>query len=118
MPDLATAIGRFGAEAKAKLSNPSAVGEPEDQLRAPLETLFADLAELCGFKREWLAAVGESALSALKTRPDYAVTLRSALVGFVEILPFRMPDGRRGVLIIHDEPCGLICRDTGYYVED
>jgi hypothetical protein len=58
MPDLNTAISRFGAEAKSKLANPSATGEPEDQLRAPLETLFADLAELCGFKREWVASVG------------------------------------------------------------
>ena len=32
-----------------------------------------------------MAAVGESALAALKTRPDYAVTLRSALIGFLEI---------------------------------
>lgn len=80
MRDLQTAIARFGADAKAKLANPSATGEPEDQLRAPLETLFADLAELCGFKREWIAAVGESSLSSLKTRPDYAVTLRDVLV--------------------------------------
>jgi hypothetical protein len=85
MPDLKAAIARFGADAKAKLSNPSASGEPEDQLRAPLERLFADLAELCGFKREWLAAVGESSLSTLKTRPDYAITLRNVLVGFVEV---------------------------------
>ena len=40
-----------------------------------------------------------------------------ALIGYFENLPFRMPDGRRGVLIIHDEPCGLICRDTLYYME-
>lgn len=73
MLDLKTAIARFGADAKAKLSNPSATGEAEDQLRAPLEALFADLAELCGFKREWVAAVGESSLStrlSLKTRAE------------------------------------------------
>jgi type I restriction-modification system DNA methylase subunit len=75
MPDLKTAIARFGADVKAKLANPGATGEPEDQLRAPLEGLFADLAELCGFQREWLAAVGESSVSTLKTRPDYAITL-------------------------------------------
>ncbi|MEX0724986.1 MAG: hypothetical protein WD065_01870 [Planctomycetaceae bacterium] len=54
MLDLKTSIAQFGADAKAKLTNPSATGEPEDQLRAPLERLFADLAELCGFKRELL----------------------------------------------------------------
>jgi hypothetical protein len=94
--DLKQAIARFGADAKAKLSNPSATGEPEDQLRAPLERLLADLAELCGFQRQWLAAVGESALSALQTRPDYAITLRGVLVGFVEIkAPGKGADPRR-----------------------
>lgn len=85
MLDLKQAISRFGDEAKAKLANPSATGEPEDQLRAPLEGLFADLAEVCGFKRDWLVAVGETSLSNLKTRPDYAITLRKALVGYVEV---------------------------------
>lgn len=56
-------IARFGASAKAMLANPGVTGEPEDQLRAPLEALFADLAELCGFKREWVTAVGEPSLS-------------------------------------------------------
>ncbi len=96
MLDLKSAIVRFGADAKAKLSNPGATGEPEDQLRAPLEGLFADMAELCGFKREWLAAVGESSLSTLKTRPDYAITVRSVLVGFVEVkAPGKGSDPRR-----------------------
>jgi hypothetical protein len=93
---LAAAISTFGAEAKAKLSNPSATGEPEDQLRAPLEGLSADLAELCGFKRAWVAAMGESSLSALKVRPDYAITLRKALIGFVEVkAPGKGADPRR-----------------------
>ena len=96
MLDLKTAIVRFGADAKAKLVNPGASGEPEDQLRAPLESLFADLAELCGFKRAWVAAVGESSLSTLKTRPDYAITVRNVLVGFVEVkAPGKGSDPRR-----------------------
>jgi hypothetical protein len=96
MADLKTSISRFGAEAKAKLANPSITGEPEDQLRAPLEALFANLAELCGFPTDALTAVGESALSALKTRPDYAITLRSVLVGFVEMkAPGKGADPRR-----------------------
>ena len=40
------AISKFGLEAKSKLSNPGAGGAPEDQLRAPLEALIANLAEL------------------------------------------------------------------------
>ncbi len=39
MANLKDAIARFGASAKAKLANPGVTGEPEDQLRAPLETL-------------------------------------------------------------------------------
>ncbi len=96
MLDLKGAISRFGADTKAKLANPAATGEPEDQLRAPLEGLFTDLAELCGFKPEWLSAVGESSLSTLKTRPDYAITLRNVLVGFVEVkAPGKGADPRR-----------------------
>jgi hypothetical protein len=96
MPDLKTAIAQFGADARAKLANPSATGEPEDQLRAPLEALFKNLAQLCGFKREWVEAVGESSLATLKTRPDYAVTLRNVLVGFVEVkAPGKGADPRR-----------------------
>ena len=96
MLDLKTAVARFGADAKATLANPAVTGEPEDQLRTPLVRLFADLAELCGFKRESVAAVGESSLSTLKTRPDYAITLRNVLVGFVEVkAPGKGADPRR-----------------------
>src|SRR5450432_2362653 len=80
-----TAIAAFGTKAKEKLSNPAATGQPEDQLRAPFEHLLTDLAELSRLPRSSIAAVGESSISNLKTRPDYAVTVRNALVGFVEL---------------------------------
>jgi Type ISP C-terminal specificity domain/N-6 DNA Methylase len=96
MNNLQQSISNFGSKAKSKLSNPGATGEPEDQLRAPLEQLFSDLAELCGFKRGNVAAVGETSLSSLKTRPDYAITLRNVLVGFVEVkAPGKGADPRR-----------------------
>ncbi len=96
MPTLSDAVSRYGAEAKAKLANPGATGEPEDQLRAPLETLLADLTEICGLPRAAFAAVGESSIAGLKTRPDYAVTLRNVLVGFVEVkAPGKGADPRR-----------------------
>ena len=82
---LAAAIASFGAKAKAKLGNISAVGQPEDQLRAPFEQLLADFAEICNFQRTHVVAVGESSLGDLKTRPDYAITVRNILVGFVEL---------------------------------
>ena len=84
-PTTASAVAAFGAAANQKLSNLAASGEPEDQLRAPFETLLADLAELANIPRAKVAAVGESSLSELKTRPDYAVTVFNALVGFVEL---------------------------------
>ena len=82
---LRSAAAAFGKSAKSKLSNPGAKGEPEDQLRAPLEQLVLDLAELCGLPRSEVATVGESSIAELKTRPDYAVTARGMLVGFIEV---------------------------------
>src|SRR6266566_2657921 len=80
-----SAISLFGATAKHKLVNPGAVGQPEDQLRAPFERLLADIAQLAHFTTGTVTAVGESSQTELKTRPDYAVTVQQALVGFVEL---------------------------------
>lgn len=94
--NLDLAISAFGLSAKRKLANPGAHGEPEDQLRAPFEALLADLAELANFSRATVALVGESSVSDLKTRPDYAVTVRKALVGFIELkAPGKGADPRR-----------------------
>jgi hypothetical protein len=79
------AIATFGAKAKEKLANVAASGEPEDQLRAPFEQLLGDMAELVNFPRSEVITVGESSVRDLKTRPDYAVTVQRALVGFVEL---------------------------------
>jgi hypothetical protein len=80
-----SAVSAFGASATAKLSNLGAVGQPEDQLRSPFEQLLADFAELSRIPSEVVSAVGESSMSDLRIRPDYAVTVRHALVGFVEL---------------------------------
>lgn len=58
--DLRSAIATFGVAARSKLANPGARGEPEDQLRSPLEHLLADLGELSGIPRSEISAVGES----------------------------------------------------------
>jgi hypothetical protein len=93
---LSPAISSFGRAARTKLANPSATGGPEDQLRAPFESLLADIAELAGIPRAQVVAVGESAVSDLKTRPDYAITVRGALVGHVELkAPGKGADPRR-----------------------
>ncbi|MEZ5831665.1 MAG: type ISP restriction/modification enzyme [Dongiaceae bacterium] len=82
---LDAAVAAFGAKAKSKLGNPAAKGQPEDQIRAPFEHLLAQIAELCGFSEGAVTAVGESSVSDLKTRPDYAVSVQNALVGFIEL---------------------------------
>lgn len=38
--------------------------------------------------------------------------------GLFPSLSFRLTDGRRGVQVVHEIPCGLICRSTLYYTED
>ena len=85
MTTLDAVVSQFGASAKQKLSNPGAVGAPEDQLRAPFEQLLADLAALGNFPSDKVVAVGETSLADLKIRPDYSVTVHSALIGFVEL---------------------------------
>jgi len=91
-----SAIATFGTAAKQKLTNIAAIGEPEDQLRAPFERLLTDVAQLLGIPASKLGIVGESSISDLKTRPDYAVTVHQALVGFVELkAPGKGGDPRR-----------------------
>jgi hypothetical protein len=80
-----SAVSRFGAAVKVKLSAIAATGEPEDQLRNPLEGLLADLAELCGLDRAALTLIGESSLAGTHARPDFAVSYRNTLIGFVEV---------------------------------
>lgn len=81
----ASIISNYGAEAKAKLSSPAITGAPEDQIRAPIEALFKALSMAAGMQQGWVTLVGESTLSSLGTRPDYAVTVQKALTGFIEL---------------------------------
>ena len=101
---LEEAVARFGKSAKDKLNNPGATGQPEDQLRAPLETLVADLCALIGPSADDVVLVGESALSELMTRPDYAVTRKNALVGHIEVkAPGKGADPRKFADKSHDK---------------
>ena len=90
------AVSAFGAATKAKLSNIAVTGAAEDQLRAPLEALIRDLAAVAGMPAGIVTLVGESSLSGLATRPDYAVVVHKALVGFIEVkAPGKGADPRR-----------------------
>jgi Type ISP C-terminal specificity domain/N-6 DNA Methylase len=82
---LADAVSAYGASAKGKLANIAISGAPEDQLRGPLEVLIRDLAAIDGMPANSVQLVGETTLSALKTRPDFAVIVEKALIGFIEV---------------------------------
>ena len=100
---LIEAVSRFGAAAKAKLDNPVATGQPEDQLRAPLEALVAEIGTLIGLAARESVLVGESSLADLMTRPDYAVTRKNALIGFIEVkAPGKGADPNRFPAKSHD----------------
>ena len=93
---LESIVAAYGAAAKGKLGSVAVHGEPEDQLRNPLETLIADVAEFNGLLRVKLTLVGESSLGELKTRPDFAVTYGNALIGYIEVkAPGKGADPRR-----------------------
>ncbi len=79
MAELAAIISDFGKTAKGKLANAAVTGAPEDQLRAPLETLVLQVAELAGHRTNTVKLVGETTLAHLSSRPDYAVSVRNAI---------------------------------------
>jgi len=85
MAELAEIVSEFGAAAKGKLANAAVTGAPEDQLRAPLETLVLRVADLAGYQKNAVKLVGETTLAHLSSRPDYAVSVRNALCGFIEV---------------------------------
>ena len=91
MSTLEAAARAFGQSLRAKLSSAAIDGEPEDQLRAPIERLVADLASLCGLPDGALASIGETALGDLKTRPDYAITVHKVLAGFLAGVARELP---------------------------
>jgi hypothetical protein len=82
---VAVAVSNYGASIKPKLASAAISGAPEDQLRAPLDAFFRDLAEISGLPASSVHLVGETTLTSLKTRPDFAVTVNNALVGFIEV---------------------------------
>ena len=69
------------------------LGQPEDAIRAPAETLFSDLASILGAPP--ITVVPETPDPALAVRPDMAI-LRGALIGHVELkAPGKGADPRR-----------------------
>ncbi|WP_296544957.1 N-6 DNA methylase, partial [Phenylobacterium sp.] len=82
---LAEAVSAFGAAAKATLANPTISGEPEDQLRTPLVNFVKTIAGVASPLGPETQLVGETRLSDLMIRPDFAVTRKGVLIGFIEV---------------------------------
>lgn len=78
---LAAAVDAFGASVAARFATGG--GEPEELIRGPFERLLDDLAELSGVGD--LVLAGEHHLADQRVRPDYAVHVGNALVGFAEL---------------------------------
>ena len=93
---LAEAASRFGAALKPKLSGRIVSGAPEDQLRGPFEQFLLDVAVVLGFTPAGVVVVGETTMTDLRSRPDFAVLRQNALAGFVELkAPGKGADPRR-----------------------
>lgn len=77
---VSAAVSVFGAVVMPRLA--SGVGEPEDQMRGPLEALLDTVAAAVGVS---FAVVGETSLADLKVRPDYAALVNGAITGYIEV---------------------------------
>jgi hypothetical protein len=74
-------LQRFVQDTHDKLTT-TTHGEPEDQLRTPLETFLRRMAELTGHRAE---VIGETTLPDRLGRPDFAVEVDDLLTGYVEL---------------------------------
>ena len=72
-------VSAFGSETKARLAG---VGEPEEALRVPIDHLMTAMGALIGKKTE---LDGEAHLSDISSRPDFAVRVKGAVVGYLEV---------------------------------
>jgi len=75
------ALRRFADKVVSKLKA-LAPGEPEDQLRSPVETFLSEVGRALGPK---IIAKGESQLPGRLGRPDYAVLASKLLAGYLEL---------------------------------
>jgi hypothetical protein len=72
-------VADYGVEVKAKLAG---AGEPEEALRVPIEHLITAVGDFIGKKT---ILDGEAHLTELSSRPDFAVRVKGAVVGYIEV---------------------------------
>ncbi len=82
---VAKLIETFGIETRAKLAG---VGEPEEALRVPIEHLVTGVGQLIG---KATVLDGEAHLTELSSRPDFAVRVNGAVVGYLEVKQAGLP---------------------------
>lgn len=82
-PTVDSVVSALGAELKQKLAQPVVTGDPEDQLRTPLDTFLRAMAGVLGYAD--VNVIGEVKMADVSSRPDFAITIGDALTGFVEI---------------------------------
>lgn len=80
-PPFETALQAFATEVTTKFAA-QAPGQPEDQLRAPLEVLLKTAGPALG---KSVIAKGESLLPGRLGKPDYAILIDAALSGYIEL---------------------------------
>ncbi|GAA5172242.1 hypothetical protein GCM10023214_53480 [Amycolatopsis dongchuanensis] len=79
-PDFELVISDFGRAVTRKLR--TGHGSQEDHLRGPFEKMLTSIAESLGLA---VTTVGETMLPDLALRPDYAINVEGARVGYVEL---------------------------------
>ena len=72
-------VSTFGVETKQRLAG---VGEPEEALRTPIDHLMTAIGELIG---KTTILDGETHLCEISSRPDFAVRVKGAVVGYIEV---------------------------------
>jgi type ISP restriction-modification system protein/N-6 DNA methylase len=73
-------ISEFGRDVTKKLR--TGQGSEEDHLRGPFELMLGKIATSLGLK---ITTIGETSLPDLSIRPDYAIDVDGARVGYVEL---------------------------------
>ena len=75
-------LQQFATEITGKFSLSSLSFSPEDQLKSPLEKLLKQTGELLQLEINAVTEIRERILSG---RPDFGVTVKSLLVGHIEL---------------------------------
>lgn len=78
-PDIRDTVSAFGLDALTKLSG---TGEPEEALRTPIDNFLGAVGKLHGLN---VVLDGEVHLSEIRSRPDFAIRVNGAVVGYLEV---------------------------------